>query len=206
MSKMKLYYAPPSPYSRKVRVFMAEKNLEDQVDVEIFSPYGEDISSLTKVNPLGKIPVLILPDGSNIYDSSVICEFLNIYNPENDLIGKSEERIINLRQNALGNGIMDVAFNIVSERRRDTENSAHWISRWLNAIERGLKSVEEDIAKFDTSDVSLGKISIATAVGYVDFRIKDKEWRVINPKVFQWVDEFEKRKSMKETMYGEFPK
>jgi len=206
MTKMKLYYAPPSPYSRKVRVFIEEKKLDSQVDAEIFNPYGADTSRLTSSNPLGKIPTLLLTNGETMYDSSVICEYLNLCNDETDFIGNSEDRIRNLRQNALANGIMDAAFNIVSEKRRDTEHSQHWIMRWLSAIERGVGAIEKDIAEFDSDEINLGKISMASAIGYVDFRLTDNDWRSRNPSVFEWFDEFSKRDSMKNTIHGELPK
>ena len=115
---MKLYYSPTSPYVRKVNVFSIEAGVDEKIDKIITNPWVEDTRLLTD-NPLSKVPTLIMDDGVVLYDSPVICEYLDTLNLNQKLIPeKGIERWNALRLQALGDGIMDAAILRFLERKR----------------------------------------------------------------------------------------
>ena len=143
---MRLFYAGTSPYARKVRVVIAEKGLEAQVDGHLCSPF-DDVPELKAVNPLNKVPCLALDDGTALYDSAVIVEYLDSLDSATRLIpGDGAARWTVLRQQALGDGILDAAFNTVVESRRpEAQQSPSWNERWRSAIDRSLAAMDGEI-------------------------------------------------------------
>lgn len=167
---MQLLSSPTSPYARKVRICLIELGLTDRVSVVDANPMGED-GVVAGANPLGKIPALIRPGHEAIFDSTVIAEFLD------DLAGGSlfpragAARFDALTRHALGQGVMDAAFSLVMEERREASaRSGYWISRWSEAIRRGLLDMSRREAH-GASPFDIGWIAQAAAVGYVGFRL-----------------------------------
>ncbi|WP_310427717.1 glutathione S-transferase N-terminal domain-containing protein [Chamaesiphon sp. VAR_48_metabat_135_sub] len=213
---MKLYYSVTSPYARKVLVLIQEKGLGDRVDLTLCNPFA-DVEKLQRVNPLRKIPVLILDDGSSLYDSPVICEYLDSLggvprlralqvdslqeNRDIPMIPTTGiDRFNVLRQQAIADGIMDAAIAIVMETRRtDAEQSTAWINRWATAINASLDVLETEIQNSD-DNIDVGKITIGCALGYLDFRLSDLHWRNERGYLTKWFDRFVTRKSMKQTV------
>ena len=194
---MKLFTSDTSPYGRKVRILIAEKNLGDRITLIDQSPFAADVTALREANPLGKIPALVSEHGATLYDSRVICEYLDGLTPSPRLIPDSgPARIDVLRRQALADGVMDAAFNLRMERvRPEALRSAEWMMRWEGNILRGIAAMEADVREaFD-----LGSIAGAAAIGYVEFRLGDLDWRGDAPEVELWWGRVRVRPSVKST-------
>ena len=193
---MRLYYSPTSPYARKIRMVLAEKGLQNLVEAVPCSPF-EDAAELISVNPLGKVPCLVLDDGSTVFDSPAIADYLDSLDSSVRLIpSDGADRLRVLRQQALGDGILDAAYAVVTERRRPGENqSSDWLLRWTAAITRAMKFLEQELDG-PGETLTLGEITIGAALGYLDFRLADLAWRDDNPITAAWYTRFAERPSM----------
>jgi glutathione S-transferase len=195
---LKLYYAPTSPYARKVRMVVIEKGLQDRVETVVAIPY-EGPPALQAANPLGKVPALVTDDGRAIFDSPVICAYLNSLASEQALIPDGSERWRVLTNEALCDGILDAALGIVMEGRRpEAQRSPDWLDRWPTAILRSLDAVEAKISGFE-GDLTIAQLCLGAALGYLDFRLPDLSWRSGRPNTKAWFDAFSRRESMIET-------
>jgi glutathione S-transferase len=200
---MKLYYNPASPYVRKVRVFAMETGLMDDIELAkvTITPVGPD-AELCADNPIGKIPTLVRDDGGALYDSRVICEYLDGLHggvrmfPENE-----DQRWTALRRQALADGILDAAVNTRYETflRPQEFRWPDWVDGQMTKIRRSLDEVEGESLG---DGVDIGTISVACALGYLDFRYPDEGWRDTRPKLAAWFEEFAARPSMRETGSG----
>ena len=198
---MELVVSATSPYARKARIVRLEKKLQDRVRVIEASPLAEGSQSVIQ-NPLGKVPSLILPDGRVLFDSPLICTYLDAEDGHPTLTGQtSEARWAVEVAHALGDGIMDAAFSSVMERRRpESERSAFWLDRWAGSINSGLDAMAKDIGtRGDVFDI--GSISCAVALGYLDFRLPDLEWRNGRGGLQTWYEKQILRPSFVETDY-----
>lgn len=192
---MKLYFANTSPYARKARMVILEKGLSDQVETIFQNPF-EDSPDLKSANPLGKVPALIDDYGKALYDSPVICAFLDTLLPSPRLVPDGPAHWQILSAEALADGILDAAFAIVMERRRPEEQqSPMWLDRWETAIRRSVSAVETDLSAY-TGALTLAQIALGAALGYLDFRLPDIDWRTDNPAVTAWFGKFSQRPSM----------
>ncbi len=196
---MRLYYSETSPYARKVRLVVREKHLGDRVQELVSNPFDE-APELTAANPLGKVPTLVLDDGDSLFDSPLLCAYLDSLSPEPRLIPEAgPERWQVLRWEALSDGILDAAYYLVMERRRPQgENSLDWMQRWIKEIGRSLNQVETQIGGLP-SELSLAQIALASALGYLDFRLPDLAWRGGREGSAAWYQGFAERPSMQET-------
>src|SRR5215467_9201247 len=142
---MKLIASLTSPYGRKVRIALAEKKFEYEL-VEAF-PWAPD-TTVPEHNPLGKIPVLVLDDGTNLFDSRVIVEYLDTVSPGSRLIPEpSRQRIAVKRWEALADGVCDAAIAIVLEGRRPVrQQSKDWIDRQRKKVEAGVAELARELA------------------------------------------------------------
>ncbi len=194
---MKLLFAPASPYARKVRVTIAEKALMG-IELVPVRPF-ESPAVLLAANPLGKVPALLLEDGSALYDSSVICEYLDTLSGAAPLVPPSGPgRWTVLRRRALTDGMMDATFSIACEitRRPAHERSQSWIDRWRATLDRSLDVLDREIASYG-SDISLAHIGAGCALAYLDLRASSLiEWRANRANIEAWFSDFEKRPSM----------
>ncbi len=168
---MKLYYSNTSPYSRKVRMVMLIKTLEQQVETVLINPF-EDQEQLKKLNPLGKIPVLVLDNNEVLFDSPIICHYLDSLCDKQRLIpeqGWQKWQI--LRWEALADGLTDAAYNLVMEKRRPAaEQSSSSIAQWTKEIQQTLHEIEIRLSELNT-EITLAHIAVGTALGYLDFRL-----------------------------------
>lgn len=195
---MQLFFANTSPYARKIRMVVIEKGLEDRVD-QIFQNPFEDSPALKAANPLSKVPCLIADDGQAVFDSPVIGAYLDSLIPTVPLFPAGRSKWSELAREALADGVTDAAFAIVMERRRPAqEQSATWLSRWETAIFRALDQVDRTISSFDGS-ISMGKIALGVALGYLDFRLPDIDWRSGRADLNAWFASFSGRQSFIET-------
>ena len=118
---MKLLSSPPSPFSRKVRIVLAEKKIECELEtVDVLPTENPAVAH----NPLGKIPTLVLADGTILYDSPVVCEYLDTLHAGPKLFPTGAERIIALRRLALGDGMLDIVLALLSEKSRPAETQS----------------------------------------------------------------------------------
>lgn len=194
---MKLLYTPRSPYARKVRAAAIEKDVE----LELVS---EDLinksSGLVQANPLGKIPTLILDNGQSIFDSWVICEYLEYLKPSPALIPQdSKKRFTILTLAAAADGLMDVTVPLFMEKVRHPKDfNAAFITANEGTIKRSLAYFDAEIAQFN--EFTIASIALASALGYMNFRMPQL-WTPANyPQLSRWYEEIAQRPSMKETI------
>ena len=181
---MRLSYSKTSPYARKVLITLAEFGLIDQVEMIAVNPLAEG-GAESLANPLGKIPILQLSDGTALFDSRVICSYLTQLHGGAPDSPDCDHWAVQ-RAQALGDGVLDAAFNIVMERRRDDANqSEHWLARWENAILRSLPEIEKDIAA-RPEPFDIGQVTYACVFGYLDFRLPHIAWRERYPTMSDW--------------------
>ena len=200
---MKLFFAPASPFTRKVRIVAIEKGLHDRIEL-VTAPPMKNLPELHRANPMGGIPALLLEDGESLYDSPVICEYLDSLAEKPRLFPASGmERFRALRSQALADGLMEFAVEIVYERRRtDAEISQSVIARRTKGIERTLAAIDAEIADLpETPDIR--HIGFGAALGYVSFRLPEINWQKAHPSMQDWFETFSRRPSMKETEPGD---
>lgn len=176
---MKLIASLTSPYARKVRIVLAEKYIECELQVDI--PWTEG-THVPDFNPLGKIPVLLLDDGTTLYDSRVIVEYLDHASPVRNVLPKEpRSRILAKRWEALGDGICDAAATIFLEKKRpEAQQSQDWIVRQEQKIHRGLATAEKDLGELSWcmgDSFGLADIALGCALGYLDLRFAEIPWR-----------------------------
>jgi len=198
---MKLIGTLPSPYVRKVRIVLAEKKID--YDFEIDAPMSPD-SKVALVNPLGKIPVLILDDGTPLFDSRVIVEYIDKVSPNNKLLPTpNRERTEVNRWEALGDGLLDAATSVVYESRRPKkEQSAAWITRQREKVVRTLAFMSGELGEQPFcmgTHFSLADIAVGTALGYLLFRFPELDWRSEHPNLARLYDKLMQRPSFVDT-------
>lgn len=187
---MKLHFAAPSPYSRKVRIALALRGLAGSVTLAQTAT-ADASDPVHRANPLGKIPTLVLDDGSALYDSRVICEYIDSIGTTGEpLFPSGANRWPALRLQALGDGVADAALLAVYEKRMRPENMWHapWIEKQLAHIAKALDAMAADPPALTTAP-NIGDIALATSLGYLDFRL-DGQWRNGRPELVTWLDDF----------------
>jgi hypothetical protein len=184
---MQLYFSATSPYVRKVRIVAIEKGLDGDIELVNAMPWP-DPTQVAARNPLGKVPALVLDDGSTLYDSPVICEYLDTLGGGNLLLpSHGPKRWQALRTQALADGVMDAAVSIVLERRRPSaQQSEESVERAANAIRRGVTALAADVSDDTTAPFDLARIATATAIGYLHFRLPDLELGLHEPTIANW--------------------
>ena len=181
---MKLIGSLTSPYVRKVRIVAMEKHIDLEFAVDV--PWTPD-SKVPDANPLGKVPVLLMDDGSTLFDSRVIVEYLDTVTPVSRLIPEgNRQRIAVKRWEALADGIVDAAALIFIERtqRPPEQQSSNWLTRQEQKVFRGLEAMSEELGekKFCTGEtMNLADITVGCALGYLDFRFAEIKWREAHP-------------------------
>lgn len=196
---MKLYYSPTSPFVRKVNAFAIETGLADQLEWVTTNPWQAE-DTLTAENPLSKIPTLVTDDEQVIYDSPVICEYLDSLHGGKKLIPENVDvRWKVLRLQALADGILDAGILRFMEKKRPAEQqSADWDAMQKNSVERGLDYLENTVSEWG-DNLDVGVISVACTLGWLDFRFPDDDWRARRSKLNTWNESFSKRASISKT-------
>ena len=169
---MKLLASLASPYTRKVRVFLAEKKIECELELVDVAPVENAVNAH---NPLGKIPTLILDDGTPLYDSRVIVEFLDSVSPISRLIpDEKRDRVAVRRWEALADGVLDAGILVRSEGLRDKkERSAAWIDKQAARMHRAMEQLAKDLGERSWCHgdrYSLADIALGCCTGWLDFR------------------------------------
>ena len=197
---MQLFYSTTSPYVRKVRVTAIEKGLSGQIGLRLANAHGVD-EALRTANPLSRIPTLILDDGSTLYDSPVICAWLDAHGEGPPLIPASgAEHWAVRRTEALADGILDDAVAVVMEGRRtvDQQDLARQALR-IEALQRACARLDVDLPALPGA-LTLGHIAAGCALGYLDFRLPQIDWRSAHPRLGAWYQTFAERPAMVETV------
>ena len=197
---MKLIGAITSPYVRKVRVVMAEKKLDYQfISEDVWS----DQTRIHESNPLGKVPCLIMEGGEAVFDSRVIVEYLDTLSPVGKLIPSGgRERAEVKTWEALADGLLDAAIlarlEAVWPGRTDTQRSPAWIDRQLDKIQNSLRAMSLGLGEkafCSGIHMSLSDIAVGCAVGYLDFRFPQIDWRARHANLARLFDKLMQRQS-----------
>lgn len=198
---MRLYYSPTSPYVRKVMVLLHETGLLPRV--EIVTGSGSPVDPGTaplQANPLGKVPTLERDDGAAIYDSRVICRYLDDL-AQAGLYPAAPRLWDTLTVEATAEGILDAALLMVYETRLRPEAIRHapWVEGQWAKIERALDALETRWMDHLEGPLDMAQIALGCALGYVDFRLTARNWRASHPDLAAWEAEFSDRPAMRAT-------
>jgi glutathione S-transferase len=199
---MKLVASLTSPYARKVRIALAEKKIECEfVEENVWSPDTQ----VTMLNPLGKVPVLVLDDGTPLYDSRVIVEHLDAVSPVGRLMpDRPRDRVGVHRWEALADGVLDAAILARLERQRPLpKQDSAWITRQLGKVLRGIRAASDDLGErswctgeaFNLADIAVGCMLL-----WIEFRMPEIAWREDYANLAKLLEKLEKRQSFKDTV------
>ena len=205
---MKLRYSPTSPFVRKVMVVAYETGLETLIErVRTAVAPTKRNDEAARENPLVKIPSLTTDEGQVIYDSPVICEYLDTLHTRTKLFPASgKARWLALRQQALGDGVLDAAIfgRYESLRPRDYQWQ-EWIDAQMRKVRGALSALEMECEAGELAEVpasaapTIGHIAIGCALGYLEFRYAGEAWRERHKRLAAWYDGFAKRRAMELT-------
>jgi glutathione S-transferase len=195
---MKIYFSAASPYVRKVMVVAHELGLADRIEKlpSAAGPVARD-ARIRKDNPLGQVPTFFADDGTVLYDSRVICEYLDELGG-GQLFGNGVTRWRNLTHAALGDGLLGAALLARYEAvlRPDPLRWADWTAGQMGKIKDAIDRMET----VDLNDrMDIGVITFGCGLGYLDFRFPEFDWRSDHPQTAAWFDAFSRRPSMNET-------
>ncbi len=199
---MQLISATPSPYARKVRITLHEKNVPFELVTEV--PWNSTTAT-PKHNPLEKLPVLILDDGSSVYESRFILEWIEAKHPEppmlpDDIDGKLFAR----RVEVVVDGVCDACVSLFWERHRDPDKqSAEWKARQMRKVDGGLRALAEWVGEreFIVEDrFGLADVATGTVCRYLDVRFPELPWRTTHPNLAAYSDRIERRPSFAATV------
>jgi glutathione S-transferase len=200
---MKLYYSAASPYVRKCMVVAIEAGIDGRIEqVPAAVMPTKPNADLARENPLMKLPTLVTDDGQVLYDSRVICEYLDSQHAGVKMIpAAGPERWRVLRWQAMADGITDAGllcrYEVVT--RAEDKRSAEWTDGQATKVRQGLDMADKDEALL-SAPINLGQIALACGLGWMEFRNVLGDLRKGRPRLFQWYDAFCRRPSMQATM------
>ena len=200
---MKLRYSPTSPYVRKVMVVALETGLAERIEriptVVLPTKPNEEMA---RENPLVKVPALTTDDGLVLYDSPVICEYLDTLHSGPKLFPASgKARWVAMRQQALGDGILDAAILGRYEVQRPKEFQwQDWIDAQLRKVRGALAALEMEVQAGELGGpLTIGQVTVACALGYLNFRYASEDWPSKHRSLAAWYEDLSKRKSIQLT-------
>lgn len=201
-ARMTLHWSPRSPYVRKAVIAAHELGLHDRIDrVRTVVGGTEPHHELMRENPLGKIPTLVLADGTIIHDSPVVCEALDQMAGGALFPAAWPERLVALRWQALGSGMLDISLLRLTERNKpEAMRSAPHQALWEGKIACSLDWLEAQAEELARTPFNIGHIAVGVALGYLDFRFATEEWRAGRPKLAGWMAGFNARPSVAANM------
>jgi glutathione S-transferase len=204
--RLRLIGSLTSPYVRKVRIVLTEKKLEHKLELE-------DVwSAQTRIgesNPLGKVPCLVMEGGEALFDSRVIVEYVDTLSPLTRLIpDKGRERAEVRTWEALADGLLDAALQARLEAtwsgRSEEQRSAAWIARHIGKIDLALVAMSQGLAEktwcTPGTHITLADIAVGCALGYLDFRFPDIDWRARHANLTRLYDKLAQRQSFIDTV------
>jgi glutathione S-transferase len=186
-------------------MLILELGLSKQIEGVQIDPFAND-PELIKINPLGKVPVLLLENNTSLFNSPLICRYLITFKSHENEVTVEEKWNI-CRWEALADGMVDASYNLVMEQlqRPEHEQSPKWILKWTQEIKSVLDKIESDIKQLGTN-VSLAHLAIAAAIGYLDFRHSSLLYeghsknKYLYPKILTWYENFKFHPCMQATM------
>jgi glutathione S-transferase len=196
---MKLHWSPKSPYVRKVMIIIEE--LKAQTDIELVRSVAamtQPNQSLMIDNPLSKIPTLVLNSGKSLFDSVVICEFLNDLYEGDFFPTLGVEKWTALRWHAYGDGLLDALILWRNEREREVPLESLMRAFEIKVLAT-LELLENETSEINTSKFTIGIVSIVCALGYLDYRFDALKWRSVAPHLSKWYQVIQERPSVKLT-------
>ena len=201
---MKLHWSPRSPFVRKVMVAAHELGLAGQFQtVRTVAGMAQTPPALLVDNPLGKIPALVLADGTVLYDSFVIIDHLDVLAGGGRMIPRdAAARLLELRRHALANGFLDLLVLWRNERDKPHPMPA-WLEGFARKTDAVLAALEAEIGAIAAAPVGVAQITIAIACAYMDFRFPQLGWRAACPELSAWESSFAARPSMRATAFEE---
>ena len=199
---MQLFYSTASPYVRKVMVCALELGLDGRIEKTpaSVSPLAP-VEAVVQRNPLGKLPTLVTDDGLALFDSRVICEYLDNLGGGGRLFPRESSRWQALVEQAAADGMLDAGILIRYEtamRPEEAHRSAKWVEGQMGKAHASLDQMDKWAAGFGAR-VDIGTISVGCALGWFDFRFGDVAWRAKHPALAAWFETFAKRPSMAST-------
>ena len=185
---MKLCFSPTSPYVRKVRACAITRGIDHLIELVPTNP-NESRPDFVARNPLAKVPALITDDGMALFDSPVICEYLDTIGDATPMFpSHGTLRWRALKQQAMGDGILDASVPRRGEMQKpQDEGRVAWIARQKAAVDRTLDALDADPPH---RIVDIGSLAVACALGYLDFRFSVQPWRDSRPKLAAWYAAF----------------
>jgi glutathione S-transferase len=197
---MKLFIATPSPFARKARITLLEKQIPHEIIID--NPWQPE-SRIKDLNPLAKIPTLVLNDGRVIHDSKVIFEYLELERPGHlptDKHGKIAHRLVEV----VADGICDaVVMTFLENQRPEGSRSQFWLCRQAEKIRAGVHELDRQLlpsGSFTALDIGLAEIATGSALGYLDLRYADYNWRTDAPNLLKLFERLMKRTSFQQTV------
>lgn len=201
---MKIHYSPTSPYVRKCMVVAQELGLQARIEKlpSAANPVNRD-ASIVASNPLGKVPTFFTDDGQVLYDSRVICEYLNELGSGSLFPKEGKLKWQVLTEQSLADGMLDAALLIRYENAARPEELrwSAWTQGQMDKIKSGLSQFEKTIGGRGKA-VDIGTLTLACALGYLDFRFADYDWRAGHRALSAWYAGFSKRPSVATTAPG----
>ena len=198
---MKIFFSASSPYVRKCLVTAHELGVADRIEklTHAAHPINRD-PAIVKTNPLGQVPTFFMDDGTALFDSVVICEYLDTTCGGKLFPPSGPARWARLREHSVADGILGAALLARYEGtlRPEALRWPDWTRSQLDKIRSSLQWVEENAGSLE-GRVDIGTLSLACALGYLDFRFGDLGWRTQVPATARWYDAFAKRPSMTAT-------
>ena len=197
----KLISATPSPYARKVRIALAEKDLAFELLTEV--PW-DSTTSTPRYNPLEKLPILLLPDGSSVYESSYILQYLELKYPQVPLLPQDiDGKLAALKLQVLCDGVCDAVVLSLFEKMRAGGGSLEWLARQRRKIDGGIAEMARLVGsrQWAVGDrFGLGDIAVGTALGYLSVRFHEMPWRTLYPNLALFSDRLEQRSSFMDSV------
>ncbi len=196
---MKLHWSSRSPFARKVVVAAYELSLVDRIElVDTLVAMTKPNTDLMTFNPLSKLPTMVLDDDTALYDSSVICEYLDHLDGRSILFPQDpDRRFATLRRQACGNGLLDFLLLYRNERNRaEEQRSQDLLVGFAKKTTATLGALEQEAKSLEAAPVDIGHIVIGCALSYLDFRFPEDPWRPECPHLTAWHEVFAARPSM----------
>jgi glutathione S-transferase len=195
---VKLCFSLTSPYVRKVRACAIAREIDGQIEL-VPTDANASLPEFVAINPLSKVPALITEDGVALFDSPVICEYLDSVGdalPMFPTNGAARWRALKFQ--AMGDGILDASVPRRGEMQKPPDDGrVAWIARQKAAVDRTLDGLEADPPQ---RTVDIGSITVACALGYLDFRYAAQPWRPAHPKLAAWFEGFAKNPGIARTL------
>lgn len=202
---MKIYWSSRSPYVRKVMVVAHEKGCADDLEKIPMTVGALSVNAdFHAINPLARIPTLVLDDGGSVYDSSVITEYLDELSARNPLLpAEPRARLAVKVCHALGTGMVDNLLAMRGETARpESEQSPTFLAAGRTKFGHSVDRLESDhVAGLADREIDLGQIAIAVALAYADFRFDQFAWRDGRPRLTAWFETITRRPSFEKTAF-----